>query len=325
MTTCLCCGGESKYFAKFRNKNRIVRRFRCIRCGKTFSEPQQLDGLRIETQKVNDVVRLLCEGVGVRATSRLTGLHKHTVLSIVETIGKKCARFHDANVRNVPTVNVETDELYSYVYCKQERNKTADPERGEQYTFLSFCRDSKLVISFYTGKRTWENTHGHIHDLKDRLAGRVQISTDNWKGYRGKTGAIQQTFGHDGVNYGMLTKVYAKSLRPELRYSQPVCILAKKTPMLGQPDIGLICTSHIERQNLNVRLFNRRFTRLTLGYSKKLSNLRHSVALFVCYWNWCWKHNTTKQTPAQAAKLTDHAWTVQELIDAVSKPEPCTI
>jgi len=95
--------------------------------------------------------------------------------------------------------------------------------------------------------------------------------------------------------------------------------------MLGKPDIDKICTSHIERQNLNIRLFNRRFTRLTLGYSKKIENLRHSVALFVCFWNFCWKHTTTKQTPAQASGLTDHAWTVQELIDAVSKPEPCTI
>ena len=325
MTTCLCCNGEAKHFANFQNKNRVVRRFRCVRCGKTFSEPQPLDGLRIETSKVNEVVRLLCEGVGVRATSRLTGLEKKTVLSIVETVGEKCARFHDATVRNVPSVNVETDELYSYVFCKQERNKYADPERGEQYTFLSFCRDSKLVISFYTGKRSWENTHTHIHDLKDRLAGRVQISTDNYKGYKGKTGAIYEAFGPDGINYGMLTKVYTKSALPQNRFCQPVCILAKKTPVLGNPDIDLICTSHIERQNLNVRLFNRRFTRLTLGYSKKLSNLRHSVALFVCYWNWCWKHNTTKQTPAQAAKLTDHAWTVQELIDAISKPEPCTI
>lgn len=322
---CHCCSGEVKHFANFRNKNRVVHRFRCVRGGKTFSEPQPLDGLRIETQKVEQVVRLLCEGVGIRATSRLTGLHQETVLSILETVGEQCARFHDATVRNVQTVNVETDEFYSYVFCKQEQNRTKDPEQGEQYTFLSFCRDSKLVISFCTGKRTWENTHDHIHDLKNRLAGRVQISTDNYRGYRGRLGAIQQAFGVDGVNYGMLTKVYAKSLLPDRRFSPPVCILAKKTPILGQPNNDLICTSHVERQNLNIRLFNRRFTRLTLGYSKKLSNLRHSVALFVCYWNFCWKHTTTKQTPAQASILTDHAWTVQELIDAVSKPEPCTI
>ena len=109
--TCLCCNGEASHFANFRNKNRVVRRFRCLRCGKTFSEPQPLDGLRIETSKVNEVVRLLCEGVGIRATSRLSGLDQETVLNVLTTVGEKCAQFHDATVRNIPTVNVETDEL----------------------------------------------------------------------------------------------------------------------------------------------------------------------------------------------------------------------
>jgi len=116
----------------------------------------------------------------------------------------------------------------------------------------------------------------------------------------------------------MLTKVYAISSLPENRYAPPVCILAKKTPILGQPNIDTICTSHVERQNLNIRLFNRRFTRLTLGFSKKLSNLRHSVALFACYWNFCWKHTTTKQTPAQKAGLTDHPWEIAELLNKIS-------
>lgn len=289
-----------------------------MRCGKTFSEPQPLDGLRIETSKLHQVIQLLCEGVGVRATSRLSGLNKETVLHILETVGDKCASFHDATVRNVKTANVETDELYSKVFCKQERNKTGDDERGEQYIFLSFDRDSKLIISFLTGKRSRENTHAHVQDLQERLAGRTQITTDNYIAYRGRNGAIQNTFGRDGVDYGMLTKVYAKSVLPENRYAPPVCILAKKTPILGQPDINTICTSHVERQNLNIRLFNRRFTRLTLGFSKKLANLRYSVALFACYWNFCWKHTTTRQTPAQAAGLTNHAWTLAELLEKAS-------
>jgi hypothetical protein len=123
----------------------------------------------------------------------------------------------------------------------------------------------------------------------------------------------------------MLTKVYAPSAFPEKRYSPPVCILCKKTPVLGDPDIDLICTSHIERQNLNVRIFNRRFTRLTLGFSKKIENLRHSVALLVCYWNFCWLHHTTRRTPAQAAGVTDHRWTIRELVEAVSRPQSITI
>ena len=316
---CHCCNGEAKYFAKFQNKNRIVRRFRCQRCGKTFSEKQPLDGLRVETGKVEQVVRLLCEGVGIRAASRLSGVCQETILSILETVGEQCARFHDATVRNVKTANVETDELYSYVYCKQERNKTGDAERGEQYTFLSFCRDSKLIISYNTGKRNHDTTQEHICDLKARVGNRIQLSTDNFRCYRGKIGAVNQVFGPDGVDYGMLSKKYAISLRPERRYSPPVCILSLRVPKLGNPNKDLICTSHVERQNLNIRIFNRRFTRLTLGYSKKIENLRHSIALFTCYWNFCWKHHTTKQSPAQGCGLADHVWTVQELLAAISQ------
>jgi len=219
MTTCLCCNGEAKHFANFRNKNRVVRRFRCQRCGKTFSEKQPLSGLRIETQKVESVVRLLCEGVGVRSTSRLTGLDQETVLNVLTTVGEKCASFHDATVRNVKTTNVETDEIYSYVYCKQERNKTGDPERGEQYTFLSFCRDSKLIISYNTGKRNHESTHEHLDDLKGRIGNRIQLSTDNFKCYRGKLGAVNRIFGREGVDYGMLSKKYARSIFPDRRFA----------------------------------------------------------------------------------------------------------
>jgi hypothetical protein len=117
----------------------------------------------------------------------------------------------------------------------------------------------------------------------------------------------------------MLTKKYAASIFLERRFSPPVCIMVLKRPLLGNPDKRLICTSHVERTNLNVRLFNRRFTRLTLGFSKKLSNLRHSVALLMAFWNFCWIHNTFKTTPAQAANLTNHPWSVEELIENIGK------
>jgi IS1 family transposase len=156
------------------------------------------------------------------------------------------------------------------VFCKQDQNKSGSDERGDQYTYVSFCRDLKLIISFYTGKRSRENTRIHVQGLHGRLAGRTQITTDNYVAYRGKRGAIANTFGRDGVDYGMLTKVYAKSLLPENRYAPPVCILSKKTAIFGQPNRDTICTSHVERQNLNFRQFNRRFTRLILGYLNKL-------------------------------------------------------
>jgi IS1 family transposase len=291
-----------------------VQRFFCVRCGKSFSESQPLNGLRVDFKQAVQVVHLLCEGMGIRAIERFTQLNRRTVLGILETAGHKCARLLDGKVRNLPARNVETDELYSFVHCKQERNKTQNPEWGEQFTFLSFERDTKLIIAYSVGKRTTENAQSHVQDLRNRLANRIQLSTDNFRGYRGATGAVATAFGATGVDYATLEKVYAKSSMPGSRFSAPVCIMVKKTARLGAPDRELICTSHVERQNLNFRLFNRRFTRLTLGFSKTLANLRRSVALLAAFWNFCWRHNTLKQTPAMAAGLTDHVWTVGELL-----------
>jgi transposase-like protein/IS1 family transposase len=304
---------------KFGINRQGFQRYLCKQCSRTFSDipARPLDDLRIEPEKAFMVIRLLCEGTGIRACERLTGLNRRTVLGILKTAGQKCARLLDTTVRNIRARNVETDELYSFVHCKQDHNKTHNPDWGEQFTFLSFERDTKLIIAYSVGKRTSENAHEHIHLLRDRLANRIQLSTDNFHGYRGAVGAVKTVFGPDGVDYATLEKVYAPSARPEMRYNPPVCILVKKSPRLGLPERDLICTSHVERQNLNVRLFNRRFTRLTLGYSKKLANLKHSVALFVAFWNFCWIHNTLKQTPAMAAGLTDHAWTVEELLSSL--------
>jgi transposase-like protein/IS1 family transposase len=291
-------------------------RYLCKQCHRTFSDipARPLDDLRIEPEKAFMVIRLLCEGTGIRACERLTGLNRRTVLGILETAGRKCAQLLDAKVRNIPARNVETDELYSFVHCKQERNKTQNPEYGEQFTYLSFERDTKLILAYTVGKRSSENAREHVRDLRNRLANRVQLSTDSYRAYRGVTGAVATAFGSTGVDFATLEKVYAPSPLPEKRYSPPACIMVKKTLRLGAPDPAMICTSHVERVNLNFRLFNRRFTRLTMGFSKKLANLKHSVALLAAFWNFCWRHNTLKKTPAMAAGLTDHVWTVGELL-----------
>ncbi|MDE2104877.1 MAG: IS1 family transposase [Patescibacteria group bacterium] len=153
--------------------------------------------------------------------------------------------------------------------------------------------------------------------MKSRIIGRFQLSTDGFTGYTQGNGAVIRMFGY-GIDYGYIQKMFGRppGLGPERRYSPPVCISVEKKSVLGNPDPTMICTSHIERQNLNVRIFNRRFTRLTLGFSKKLENLKHSVALLVAYHNFCRVHSTHRMTPAKAAGLTDHQWTIEELLKA---------
>jgi IS1 family transposase len=236
------------------------------------------------------------------------------VLSILRVAGEKCAELLDHKIRNLRVAQLETDEIWCFVGCKSSNAHPLDVERGDQYTYLTFDRDTKLIVNQFIGKRTGANCEIVMRDLKARINGRFQLSTDAFRGYASRKGAVYQVFGNN-IDFGMLSKFYGKDLQDQRRYSPPVCLYVNKTVQIGQPDRNMICTSHVERQNLNVRLFNRRFTRLTLGFSKKLENLKHSVALLVAYHNFCRVHSAHKQTPAQAAGLTNHAWTIKELLE----------
>lgn len=262
------------------------------------------------------VVHLLCEGVGVRACERLTGINRNTVLRILETVGAKCARLLDHKVQWVQAEQVQVDELWAYVFCKQKNNRTGDAEHGDQYTWLGIDRKTKLIIAWHVAKRDRTEAGYFMRDLRKRIATRCQLSTDGFSGYSGHLGAVFQTFRHD-VDYASVTKLFASppSEGPS-RYSPAKCIGVKKEPQIGCPRIDMVCTSHVERQNLNMRLFNRRMTRLTLGYSKKVRNLRYAVAIQIAFHNFCRVHSAHKQTPAVAAGLTDHTWTIEELLKA---------
>lgn len=231
--------------------------------------------------------------------------------------GQKCAKLLDQRIRNLTVEQLETDEIWCFVGCKSANARPLDWERGDQYTYLTFDRDTKLIVNWLIGKRTGENCEVVMHDLKARINGRFQLSTDAFRGYATHKGAVYQVFGND-IDFGMLSKAYGKDLTEQRRYSPPVCLYVNKTVQIGKPAWDMICTSHVERQNLNVRLFNRRFTRLTLGFSKKFENLKHSVALMVAYHNFCRVHLTLKKTPVQAAKLTDHVWTIAELLSGAN-------
>jgi hypothetical protein len=291
-----------------------VQRFFCLRCGKSFSESQPLDGLRTDFKQAAQVVHLLCEGMGIRAISRFTRLDQKTVLRILENAGEHCARLLDSKIRNVKSEFVQVDEMHSFVYSKPQNTERGDPEHGEFYTYLSMDKDSKLIINWRTSKRDRENTFAFIQDLKSRMDGRFQLTSDAMSDYHRGTGAVARVFGHE-IDYATETKIYGRTKLNVSRYFNPLVVVGiKRQRKIGNADLTQATTCHLERLNLSVRLFTRRFTRKTLGYSKKLCNLRHAVAIFTAHFNFCRTHSAHGQTPAMAAGLTDHAWTIEEIL-----------
>jgi IS1 family transposase len=282
------------------------------------SESQPLDTLRVDFKQACQVVHLLCEGVGIRAIERLTGLNRRTVLGILETAGRKCAGLLDAKIRDVQCSTVQCDELYSFVFCREIQNKLHEIDKGEQYTFLGVDRDSKLILSHHIGKREQGSTDIFIADLRKRIKGEPQITVDGFPCYRL---AIGNTFGNN-VHFAQQVKQFAdgtpmtrmrrRLLRSMLREKR--CVGVKTYIRTGNPDRALITTSHVERTNLSVRLFNRRYTRLTMGFSKKFENHKYAVALFIFHFNFCRIHSAHKQTPAMAAKIENHQWTIGEML-----------
>jgi len=262
-------------------------------------------------KQVEQVVHLLCESMGIRAIQRLTGLHQETILNILETVGQKAAAFLDTKIRNIRAEVIQADEIHSFVYSKRQNTPEEDLERGEQFTFLSVDRRSKLIVNWLVGKRTRENAEQFLTDLKGRMENRFQLVTDDWKIYSGMTGTVYGVFGY-GVDYCTETKYFA---RPG-EFLPRRLISIRRRRRIGEPDMKLATTCHAERTNLSVRTFNRRFTRCTIGYSKKLDNLKHAVALFVWHFNFVRKHSAHGQTPAQAAGITNHAWTITDLLES---------
>ena len=297
-----------------------LQRYRCKQCGKTFSDiPERpLDSLRIPTDKAVQIVNMLVEGVGVRATARLARVHRDTVLNVLEVVGRKCKRLMDTRVRNHPFEYVQVDELFSFVWCKEKNNADHRRSRGDQYTFLGVDSKSKFIINAVIGKRDAVTAQEYIHDLSLRVKAPFQLTADGFPAYRSE---VYFTF-QDEIHFAQLIKEYDgphDRVTAERRYSPPEVVNIRKKVICGNPATDQISTSYVERTNLSVRLFNRRFTRLTLGYSKKLANLKHSVALLVAYFNFCRVHSAHKMTPAQACGLTDHQWTIQELLDSATQ------
>jgi transposase-like protein/IS1 family transposase len=322
---CHCCQGETKRFGRFQNRNRVVQRYRCVRCGKTFSESQPLDGVRVDSGKAAQVVRMLCEGLGIRSTSRLTGLDQKTVLNILQSAGAHCATFLDVKLRDLKAEPTEVDECWTFVSNKRGKENT--DTTGDFYAYLASGKLSKLIISYATGKREYSNGAEVIQDLKDRVAGRFQLTSDGWAGFI--RGVLDQP--DDKIDYAYQIKKFdghSPTGGQKRRYADGKCISVRTVRVLGSPMREHTSTSHAERLNLSLRHFNKRFTRLSPCFSKKLENLEHSVALTVAYFNFCRPHKSLKieateadkameRTPAMAAGLAAHILTVEELLSVV--------
>jgi IS1 family transposase len=259
------------------------------------------------------IINCLVEGCSVRSTSRLTGVHVATILSLLVRVGEGCEALHDEYVQDLSCDDLQLDEIWAYVGCKQRRTTATDTQRGDQYTFYALDRETKLVSSWLVGKRNWDNTVRFVRDLKNRLVDgvRPQISTDGWSAY---PDAIERAFGM-AVDYAQVIKDFGTVDPGRGRYSPPKVVQIEKTVIEGDPDEARITTSHVERSNLTMRMTMRRLTRLTNGFSKKLANLRAAVNLHFCWYNFCRIHQTLRVTPAMAAGISDHVWGLGELID----------
>jgi IS1 family transposase len=270
------------------------------------------------SQKVQ-VVKCLCEGLSIRSTVRLTGAAKNTVVGLLVDMGMVCSNLHDRTVRGVKARRLQCDEIWSFVGAKK---KNATPEQkaegwGDIWTWTAIDAESKLCVTYFVGARDTETATSFACDLRERVTGKPQITTDSLKSY---LTAIEIAFGSN-VNYAQMHKIYGASDDPDARYSPATCIGCDMKTVIGSPDYEHVSTSYVERQNLTMRMSMRRFTRLTNGFSKKIENHAAAISLYFAFYNFCRVHQTLRVTPAMQAGLTDHVWEVEELVSLLPQPE----
>jgi IS1 family transposase len=271
---------------------------------------------KLPAQKRVQILSMLCEGSSLRSTSRVCDVSINTVSKILVDAGKVCAAYHDQYVRGLTCKRVQCDEIWSFCYSK-ERNvkgaKAAPEGAGNVWTWTALDADTKLICTWAVGGRDAASARNIMEDLQSRVKTRMQLTTDGLRLY---LDAVQEAFGNDGVDYAMLIKIFGapEGKGNERRYSPAQCIGAKKHKVDGDPDVKHVSTSYVERQNLNMRMGMRRFTRLTNAFSKKLENHCHALALYFMFYNFCRIHKTLKVAPAMAAGVTDKLWSMEDIV-----------
>lgn len=313
--TCHNCNSLCKRFGKHRNG---LQRFRCNQCSKTFTEDhtRPLDDMRLPVDQAVRILQLLLEGMSVRSAERVTGVHRDTILRLLVLAGERCQRLMDEKIKGVEVRDVEVDEIWGYVY-KKEGHKPEHEKNimdiGDAYCFIAMERNTKLVITHYLGKRTGQSTDEFISRLALATAPqrRYQLTSDGFYPYR----PAVKAFLRGRVDFAQLVKVYASPREGEQRYSPAEVVDSVPEKVMGNPDSDRICTSHIERQNLSIRMGMRRMTRLTNAFSKKWGNLQAAYSLWFAYYNFCRKHKSLRITPAMEQGIADHVWDLAELLE----------
>jgi IS1 family transposase len=265
------------------------------------------------------IVRALVEGNSLRAASRLTGCSVNTVMKLLVDMGDLCGVYQDHKLRNLDCKRIQCDEIWAFCGAKERNCGLTQKARrwGDVWTWTALDPDTKLMVCWLVGPRGYWAAKTFMQDLEERLTSRIQLTTDGLRAYER---AVDIAFGAE-VDYAMMVKIYASVHERSVRYSPPICIGAEKIYVSGDPDPDHVSTSYVERSNLTMRMGMRRFTRLTNGFSKKLENHAHAVSLHFMHYNFCRAHTTLTKahpshyptTPAMAAGVADHVWTVEEL------------
>ena len=268
---------------------------------------------RLNLARRTQIISCLVEGNSIRSTERMTNTHRDTVMRLMVEAGEGCKALLDAEMRNLSSRRIQVDEIWAFV-GKNQRQAAENDDRsrvGDQWTFVAIDPETKLIPVHLVGKRDLPTATAFLTDLSDRLANRVQLSSDALAAY---VDATEQAFGAD-VDYGQAVKFYDADPVGPGRYSPPHVVRQEKTAITGKPDAAHISTSLVERQNLTMRMSMRRFTRLTNGFSKKVENHRAAVALHFAHYNFVRMHKTIRCAPAMAAGVSRHLWSMEDLVE----------
>ena len=275
---------------------------------------------KLNREKQIQILNALVEGNSLRSTVRMTGASLNTIQKLLSEVGCACSEYMDITLRDLKCKRVQADEIWSFVYSKEKnvpKDKKGQLGYGDVWTWTAIDADSKLICSYMVGGRGADYAEMFMKDLASRLANRVQLTTD---GYRAYLNAVGEAF-RDDIDYSILVKLYGGDASGHIRYSPPTCVGCKKEKVIGKPDPKYVSTSFVERQNLTMRMGMRRFTRLTNGFSKKLENHQHAIALHFMHYNFVRIHKTLRCSPAMEAGVCDRLWDMGDILDLLAVPK----